>query len=136
MRNEGFVFWPFNLLRETLGSRQPGDRAAPEAPLRRHRRLRRRSRSPLRPDPETGWLLVLKSSLAGDELARIENYQQENPEFPQQSTADQFFDDDQFESYRELGYHVAKSSLLKASDTARQPELGKDWEACWEALVP
>jgi hypothetical protein len=84
---------------------------------------------------ETGWLLVLKSSLVGDELARIENYKQENPDFPQQSTADQFFDDDQFESYRELGYHVAKSSLIKVSDRAWQPELGRDWEACWEDLL-
>jgi len=83
---------------------------------------------------EVGWLLVLKASLTGDELARIENYKQENGDFPQQSTADQFFDDSQFESYRELGYHVAKSSLIEVSDRAWQPDLGRDWERCWEAL--
>jgi hypothetical protein len=83
---------------------------------------------------EVGWLLVLKSSLTGDELARIDNYHQENPVFPQQSTADQFFDDNQFESYRELGYHVAKQSLLKVSETAWQPERGRDWERCWEEI--
>ena len=85
-------------------------------------------------EEEVGWLLVLKSSLTGDELARIDNYRQENPVFPQQSTADQFFDDSQFESYRELGYHVAKASLLKVSDTAWRPEMGRDWERCWEEM--
>lgn len=85
-------------------------------------------------EEEVGWLLVLKSSLTGDELARIDNYHQENPVFPQQSTADQFFDDSQFESYRELGYHVAKQSLLKVPDTAWQPERGRDWERCWEEM--
>jgi hypothetical protein len=85
-------------------------------------------------EEETGWLLVLKSSLTGDELARIENYKQENPDFPQQSTVDQFFDDNQFESYRELGYHVAKTSLLELSDAVWRPELGAGWSRCWEEL--
>ena len=29
-----------------------------------------------------------------------------NPDFPDQSTADQFFDEEQFEAYRELGYVI------------------------------
>ena len=31
-----------------------------------------------------------------------------NPDFPAQSTADQFFDEKQFEAYRELGYQLCK----------------------------
>jgi len=31
--------------------------------------------------------------------------------FPHQSTGDQWFDESQFESYRALGYHIAKSSM-------------------------
>jgi hypothetical protein len=89
-------------------------------------------KTPEHPDEEIGWLLVLKASLTGDEMARIENYQRENPAFPQQPTSDQFFDDDQFESYRELGYHVATTSLQDVSDMAWQPWLGRDWEASWE----
>jgi hypothetical protein len=33
----------------------------------------------------------------------VARYAASNPTFPQQSTADQFFDEDQFESYRALG---------------------------------
>jgi hypothetical protein len=29
-------------------------------------------------------------------------------DFPDQSTGDQFFDEEQFEAYRELGYEIAK----------------------------
>jgi hypothetical protein len=32
-------------------------------------------------------------------------------EFPHESTADQFFAEDQFESYRRLGHHVAQHSF-------------------------
>ena len=33
-------------------------------------------------------------------------YAKVNPQFPDQSTADQFFDEKQFEAYRELGYQI------------------------------
>lgn len=55
-----------------------------------------------------GCLLYLKSSLTGDEPADVARYADANPDFPHQSTADQWFDEAQFESYRALGYHVAK----------------------------
>ena len=89
--------------------------------------------SPTRP-AEVGWLLVLKSSLTGDEGARIGNYCGEFPDFPQQSTADQFFDDDQFESYRELGEHVARTSLTTLSELAWAPT-GTDWTTAWAQLA-
>jgi len=82
---------------------------------------------------EVGWLVVLKSSITGDELARIANYRRDNPIFPQQATADQFFDDDQFESYRELGYHVAKCSLAVLPPAAWHPENAAAFDACWSA---
>ena len=37
----------------------------------------------------------------------VYSYKGVNPTFPHQSTADQFFDEKQFEAYRELGYNVA-----------------------------
>ena len=82
---------------------------------------------------EIGWLVVLKSSITGDELARIANYRRDNPIFPQQTTADQFFDDNQFESYRELGYHVAKTSLGALPPAAWHPESAASFDACWAA---
>ena len=50
-------------------------------------------------------LVYIKSALLKDMLLAVRGYQAANPDFPYQSTADQFFDEDQFEAYRELGYH-------------------------------
>jgi hypothetical protein len=60
---------------------------------------------------ERGYLLYCKSSLTGDEPHHLHEYKVENPTFPQQTTADQWFDEQQFEAYRELGYHVGKTVL-------------------------
>lgn len=54
---------------------------------------------------ENGTLIYIKAALTGDEPIDIREYALANPDFPQQSTADQFFDEAQFESYRKLGYH-------------------------------
>jgi hypothetical protein len=78
-------------------------------------------------DPNTvpGTLVYLKTSLTGDEPPDVLNYALLNPHFPHQTTADQFFDERQFESYRALGYHVAREVFaeavadLNASDSSR-----------------
>jgi hypothetical protein len=49
-------------------------------------------------------------------------------DFPHQSTLDQFFDEEQFEAYRQLGVHVAEglfSPALAGSDPA--PTTVNDW---------
>jgi hypothetical protein len=63
------------------------------------------------PEGETGLLLYLKSSMTGDEPADVEEYRRTFKEFPQQSTIDQFFSESQFEAYRRLGLHVARTAL-------------------------
>ena len=60
---------------------------------------------------ETGHLLYIKSSLTGDENEFIKSYNQKDPTFPDQTTADQFFDETQFECYRALGEHIALGAL-------------------------
>jgi hypothetical protein len=59
----------------------------------------------------TGRLIYMKSSLSevnGRQLpAHVLNYKAEHSEFPHQTTADQFFDDAQFEAYRALGEAIA-----------------------------
>jgi hypothetical protein len=57
------------------------------------------------------WLVYMKNSLTGNEPAPILNYKRTSPAFPHESTADQFFDDSQFESYRALGDHIAEETL-------------------------
>lgn len=58
------------------------------------------------PGEHKGYLLYIKSSMTGDESEFIRDYQRRHPEFPQQSTAEQLFTEDQFEAYRALGEHV------------------------------
>jgi hypothetical protein len=58
-----------------------------------------------------GLLVYLKASLTGDEPTDVQNYASLNADFPHQTTADQWFDERQFESYRALGYHVANAVL-------------------------
>jgi hypothetical protein len=60
---------------------------------------------------EAGHLLYIKSSLTGDENEYIRAYRRKNPSFPHQTTADQFFDETQFECYRALGEHIALGAL-------------------------
>jgi choline dehydrogenase-like flavoprotein len=52
-------------------------------------------------------LLYLKANVTGDENADVEQYHTAHPEFPHESTGDQFFEEDQWESYRLLGDHMA-----------------------------
>ena len=54
-----------------------------------------------------GWLVTVKPGLSGDEPLDILNYAALNSAFPNQPTTDQFFDDLQWESYRELADHIA-----------------------------
>ncbi|MFI5353735.1 MAG: hypothetical protein ACHQZS_12335, partial [Candidatus Binatales bacterium] len=54
-----------------------------------------------------GRLLYIKPTLTGDEPADVERYHTENPSFPHETTAEQFFDEAQWESYRKLGEHIA-----------------------------
>jgi hypothetical protein len=63
-----------------------------------------------------GILVYLKSSLTGDEPTDALRYAAANPEFPHQTTGDQWFDESQFESYRVLGYHIAQNVFLPLGD--------------------
>jgi hypothetical protein len=55
---------------------------------------------------EDGYLLYIKPMLRGNEPPDVASYQTSHLEFPHQSTADQFFDESQTESYRMLGLHT------------------------------
>jgi hypothetical protein len=66
--------------------------------------------------PRTGVIVWLKPSLLGRCPPDVRQYGLENADFPQQSTADQWFDEAQFESYRRLGEHYAQSVFGAAAD--------------------
>jgi hypothetical protein len=58
-----------------------------------------------------GYLIYLKASMTGDEDVSIAQYRSSHPAFPHQSTANQFYSEDQFESYRMLGLHMVRKSF-------------------------
>jgi hypothetical protein len=51
-------------------------------------------------------LLYIKPAVYGQEPRDILEYKGSHPSFPHQTTADQFFDEPQFESYRMLGSYI------------------------------
>lgn len=53
-----------------------------------------------------GTLIYIKASMNGNETPDVKQYAATNPTFPHQSTAEQFFNESQFESYRRLGLHI------------------------------
>ena len=71
-----------------------------------------RIRYPECPD-RPNWLIYMKNSMTGNEPAPVLNYKRTSPDFPHESTADQFFDDTQFESYRALGDHIAEETFAR-----------------------
>ncbi|HEX7138836.1 MAG TPA: patatin-like phospholipase family protein [Vicinamibacterales bacterium] len=58
---------------------------------------------------ENGTLLYLKATLSGDEPVDVANYAAAHTDFPHETTANQWFGESQFESYRVLGIHTVDS---------------------------
>ena len=63
-------------------------------------------------DGETAELIYIKTTITKYLSEDIYSYRRAHDVFPDQTTADQFFDEPQFEAYRELGYLIG-SSLFK-----------------------
>ena len=83
-----------------------------------------------------GTLLYIKPSLLGTESADLLNYRKTNGTFPHQSTADQWFDETQFESYRSLGYSIGMQALRQAAEAAQLPtKPGHDIEKLCKSLT-
>ena len=62
-------------------------------------------------DAPRSWLVYVKATLMGDEPEDVCHYHRGHPDFPQETTLDQFFDEAQWESYRRLGQHVGHRVL-------------------------
>lgn len=60
---------------------------------------------------EVGKLVYIKSSLIEGLPPDVYGYRRANPTFPDQTTADQFFDEAQFEAYRELGFQIGRRAF-------------------------
>jgi hypothetical protein len=69
-------------------------------------------------DCQNGHVLYIKPAYHGTEGAGIRSYAAQHPEFPHESTGDQWFTEAQFESYRSLGLDIT-NEVLKQPEVAR-----------------
>jgi hypothetical protein len=70
---------------------------------------------------EDGQLLYFKSGLHGTEPMDVLSYAMSHPTFPHETTANQFFSESQFESYRMLGFEIAGRALEAGGCPALDP---------------
>ena len=73
--------------------------------------------------PATGTLIYLKAAMTGLEPAAVLQYKASHPTFPHETTGDQFYAEDQFESYRRLGKEVATRAFDAAIATRKTQPL-------------
>jgi|GEM_PF-4854892 len=66
-------------------------------------------------DNNQGILIWIALAVTGDEPGDVQNYRKMHEDFPYRTTGDQFFDENEFESYRELGEHSVESMLTRFS---------------------
>ncbi|HEX8293849.1 MAG TPA: patatin-like phospholipase family protein [Pyrinomonadaceae bacterium] len=88
---------------EDVDAAPPGRGEAPRGSRAQHER--------------TGRLVYIKPTIYGTEPRDIFNYAMSHTDFPHESTADQFFDEPQFESHRMLGFYIVEELFEKALKT-------------------
>lgn len=77
---------------------------------------------------DTGVLIYIKACISGDENDLVRDYRRRNPNFPHETTLDQFFTEEQFEVYRALGFHATKSFFAGQDRFAMTTPSGdQDW---------
>jgi hypothetical protein len=67
-------------------------------------------------DGSRGTLIYFKASMTGSEDTPILQYQASHETFPHESTGNQFYKEDQFESYRSLGREIVTDALDLVAD--------------------
>lgn len=98
-------------------------------------------------EPFRGKLVYVRPTFYGSEPTEIKHYANSNFSFPHQSTADQLYDEKQFEAYRALGFHIMskvleddsvapllpKKSAKKPNDAPPDPKSSEDAAVANEA---
>jgi hypothetical protein len=52
----------------------------------------------------------------------VVDYKRRNPTFPHETTLDQLFTEEQFEAYRNLGFHAVNSAFNLADKVSMNPD--------------
>jgi Patatin-like phospholipase len=85
--------------------------------------------------PAEGLIIYLKETMIKELGIKAKGYKGAEPNFPNQSTGDQFFDEEQFEAYREVGYRIADIMCQdKELDLALRLQQLKDSPHLFEAF--
>jgi hypothetical protein len=69
---------------------------------------------PKKEQQNEGILVWLSTGMTKNQKPDVLKYKEKDPDFPFNTTVDQFFDQEQFEAYRELGHTAAKKILEDA----------------------
>lgn len=75
-------------------------------------------------------VVYIKSSMTGDEAADLQQYRIQHPEFPHDPTTDQFFTENQVESYRQLGHHIGSElcrTIARGRDILKERRQSDDF---------
>jgi hypothetical protein len=86
-----------------------------------------------KPIPD-GFLIYIKASMNGEEGAiekegtAVMQYKATHPDFPHESTSNQFYGEDQFESYRWLGQAIAEEALTLIKGESKEKTEDKKQE--------
>ena len=79
-----------------------------------------------------GRILYVKSSMTGDKSNYVVDYKRRHASFPQETTGDPFFTEEQFEAYRALGFHITQGVFNSGRHDriaiVRKPPLSPDKE--------
>ena len=73
-------------------------------------------------DAPVGQLIYIKPVLRKDEPVDVRNYAAAHPEFPHETTSDQWFSESQLESYRMLARHTMEQILKDGKETPTMEE--------------
>jgi hypothetical protein len=83
-----------------------------------------------------GTLVYLKASMTGREETDILQYKSGHPAFPHESTDNQFYSEDQFESYRNLGRDIAMRTFESVSADSDFIAMADELRDIWAPVLP
>lgn len=115
---------PIEFPGQPLFSAEPADRPRPQAPARSA--IGRIRYTAIDGDgARDGVVIYLKPVCFGSEPRDVVEYQRSHPEFPHETTGDQFFTESQFESYRALGCHTVGQIAATTAHTPPDADIAR-----------
>ena len=112
-RRKGIQFLPCNLLRFSTPPEQEITLESVQAKFKKGERMAVWRVIYPEKDLNDGLCVYIKSSLPDPQPFALGQYKLWHDDFPHDSTANQFFHEQEFEAYRDLGYHLGQNMLRR-----------------------